>query len=313
MNQPPQPSTGCPDLDQVHADAAAELEILEYESGSHGANGLRAHTSVGPQRTETNPDSYAYGTQLARVSAGALGLEASPQGSDAKRNGFHGSRAGARIGPEADAEPAAPGALDHWGSVPDDERASLAAGFGAELVRLRKACALSQARLGDLAGLRGDHVGRLERGQRRPTLAAIRALSRVIAPDAERGDVRQRLAALAGTSLREGAERKKQARDNKHRLAALRSAEQASRRLHGIIRAKEAAGELVAGNLRRMAGGLGNTAERLRAETPTEPQGITGFRAPEPRRVGRKLDRPASRSLKDIEAWLNSHQDDPGV
>lgn len=197
----------------------------------------------------------------------------------------------------------------HRGSVPDEEREFLASGFGAELIRLRKAAALSQARVGDLAGLRGDHVGRLERGKRRPTVAAIRTLCRIIAPEAEREATETRLAVLAGDSLREGAERKKQARDNKHRRAALASAEKAHRTMKGALLAAERRGEVTSGSLRNLADMLGETVTRLRSEIAREPAGIKGITARGSR--PRRLDKPRSRSLKDLEAWLDSHASEP--
>jgi transcriptional regulator with XRE-family HTH domain len=195
----------------------------------------------------------------------------------------------------------------HRGSVPDDEREFLAAGFGAELKRLRLAAALSQTRLGELAGLRGDHVGRLERGKRRPTIAAVKTLCRIIAPEAEREAVESRLATLAGASLREGAFRRKQARDNKHRRAALASAMKAHRTMKSALRDAERRGEVTSGSLRNLADRLGETVDRLRAETTTEPAGIKGITPRDSR--PRRFDRPRSRSLKDLEAWLDASKE----
>jgi transcriptional regulator with XRE-family HTH domain len=222
------------------------------------------------------------------------------------RNGTGLARVHAHVGPQSACTPGET-VLVHRGSVPDDEREFLAAGFGAELVRLRRAAALSQARLGDLAGLRGDHVGRLERGKRRPTVAAVKALCRIVAPEAEREATESRLAGLAGDSLREGAERKKQARDNKHRRAALGSAMRAHRTLKGVIRAQEVRGEITSGSMRNLAAMLGETVARLRAETTSDPVGIKGVTV----RNGRpqRLDKPRSRSLKDIETWLDASKE----
>lgn len=193
----------------------------------------------------------------------------------ANGNGAHLARVCAGVGPQSACTPFGT-VSDHPGSVPDDEREFLAAGFGAELKRLRKAAELSQVRLGELAGLRGDHVGRLERGRRRPSVASVKAVCRILVSEDDREAAESRLAALAGESLREGAPRKKQAKDNKHRRASLSAAEKAHRRLEATIRAKEARGELVAGNLRSMAVKLGDTVTRLRAETKSELAGIKG-------------------------------------
>ncbi|WP_197023109.1 helix-turn-helix domain-containing protein [Arthrobacter sp. MA-N2] len=192
--------------------------------------------------------------------------------------------------------------------MPDHEREALASGFGAELARLRAATSFSQARLGDLAGLRGDHIGRLERGQRRPTVAAIIAITRILVPEAQREATQRRLAALAGTSLREGKARKKQAKENKHRRAAIQSSQRVVQRMQENIRMKEARGELVAGNFRSLAERLAEQTERLKAEMVPEVPGIKGH---EPR-----MSRPRSRRKADILAYgrqflrLNDPEDD---
>lgn len=188
---------------------------------------------------------------------------------------------------------------EHRGSVPDGERERLAAGFGAELVRLRQESAVSQARLGELAGLRGDHVGRLERGQRRPTVAAILAVSRILVAEGQREAAQQRLAALAGTSLREGTARKKQAKDHRARRKSLTAAENTARQLRSLIRTKELRGELVAGNLRDMAEKTERMVQRLRADLGKAPEEIPGHRP--------HTARPASRRKEDILAWTESY------
>jgi transcriptional regulator with XRE-family HTH domain len=223
-------------------------------------------------------------------------------------NGADLARAHACVGPQS-ACTRCESELVHRGSVPDEEREFLAAGFGAELRRLRKAAALSQARVGDLAGLRGDHVGRLERGKRRPTVAAIKTLCRIIVPEEEREATETRLAKLCGDSLREGAERKKQARDNKHRRASLASLMRTHRTIKGALLAAERRGEVTSGSLRNLAEMLGETVARLRSETTPDPSGINGVTARESR--PRRLDKPRSRSLKDLEAWLDSHGSEP--
>ena len=217
------------------------------------------------------------------------------------------ARARTGVGPQSARKPCET-VSDHPGSVPDDEREFLAAGFGVELKRLRKAAALSQGRLGELAGLRGDHVGRLERGTRRPSIAALQALCRILVPEADRQATERRLAALAGDSLREGAARKKQAQDNKHRRAALASAMKAQRTLASTIRAKEARGEIVAGDLRRMAEKLGDTVTRLRAEkVPSLP----GNKDAAPSRRQQLLTKTRRVSKKDIRAWVKSALSEP--
>lgn len=179
----------------------------------------------------------------------------------------------APVGPSQGAElPRAP----HPGSVPEEERRKLEP-FGTELRTLRKEAGLSQKRLGDLAGLRGDHLGRLERAQRRPTVGAIKALAGVLAPDGERDALEQRLAGLAGSSLREGAERKKQRRENRQRRLAVRELQAAQSKIVRAIRRKEERGELVPGPLRRLAEQNAQTLERLKATAVPDPEPIRGY------------------------------------
>lgn len=219
-----------------------------------------------------DPSAHAYGTDLARAYA--------------------------CVGPHSASTVSGQGSLEHRGIVPDEERERLAAGFGAELVRLRNGTGFSQGRLGALAGLRGDHVGRLERGQRRPSVAAILALARILVPADGREAAQERLAALAGTSLREGAARKKQAADNKNRRLALASARRTSSQMQQTIRAKEARGELVAGDYRRLADRMAAEVGRLQAEVKPDAPTISGHA---PYRA-----KPASRRKADILAWAES-------
>jgi transcriptional regulator with XRE-family HTH domain len=226
----------------------------------------------------TEPHSYANGTDLARAHTG--------------------------VGPYSECTPFRSD-LEHRGSVPDTERERLAAGFGAELALLRKNSAVSQARLGELAGLRGDHIGRLERGQRRPTVAAILAVSRILVAAGEREAVQQRLAALAGTSLREGAARKRQAKEHRARRKSLAAAENVARQARSRIRAKEMRGELVAGNLRAFADRSEQMVQRIRSEAASGPEEIPGYRP--------HTARPVSRRKEDMLAWAESYMRFNGV
>jgi hypothetical protein len=151
-------------------------------------------------------------------------------------------------------------------------------------------------------------VGRLERGQRRPSVAAVLALCRVLVPKEEWESAQERLAALAGESLREGAARKKQAKDNKHRRKAVVIAQRTAGKMRKTIREKEARGELVAGDFRRLAEKMEAEAARLKADQRPEPATIKGRAASDGR--SRRPDKPRSRSMKDIRAWLDSHEED---
>lgn len=208
------------------------------------------------------------------------------------------ARARADVGPQDASTPCEPVSA-HRGSVPDKERERLAATFGAELVKLRKDNRLSQAKLGDLAGLRGDHLGRLERGQRRPTVAAIQALARVLVPEADRTAVEQHLAHAAGYSLREGTARKRQAREHRDRRLALASSEKALRLMRNRIRVAEARGEIVSGTYRSIADSTEQIVARLKAQQAAEPKGIPGYEA--------MSSRPASRRKADILEWASGN------
>ncbi|WP_347885373.1 helix-turn-helix transcriptional regulator [Pseudarthrobacter sp. CC12] len=101
--------------------------------------------------------------------------------------------------------------------------------FGKEVRAMRKAAGLTQEQLGKLAGIGITHISRLEHGRRRPSVDAIKALARVMAPEGTTDAAEQRMARLAGDSLRTGAARRKRQRDNKHRRAALKQIERARR------------------------------------------------------------------------------------
>lgn len=192
------------------------------------------------------------------------------------------------------------------GEVGAEERQRLAAGFGADLRKMRKANKLTQEKLGDLAGLRGDSLGRLERGQRRPTVDVIKSLVRVLVSKDEREAVEQALAASAGESLREGNERKKRAKENKHRKVALAKMEETARKARRQIAMLEARGLPVSPILRRAT----DTAviDRLRADLAPVPEddGISGHRGQDaPKQAFRKLPR----TQKGFAEFLNEYAD----
>lgn len=293
----------------------------------------------------TTKDAYAYGTELARADAGALGQIPGPDGPD-KGNGFPAGRAHAHVRPSshpnrsethADAASNAPGAhssrvpayvrpeavseastgrtakpasghvgpilngnTDTRGQVSEEERAHLQP-FGADVRTLRKAAGLSQERLGKLAGIGPTHISRLEQGRRRPSVDAITALARILAPEGTTDAVEQRLARLAGDSLRTGAVRRKRQRDNKHRLAALREMERSNRKLKSLM-ARRAGGS----DLHGLVESGEAYAASMRAGLEAEPAGIRGV-VPvdeQARRNRYGYSRPRSRSMKDIRAWL---------
>lgn len=257
---------------------------------------------VRPETAGNAHGAHSDGTDVARARTDALGRVPGPNGSDTepdRANGAHGANAAAhtRIGPRLD------GNTDTRGLVSDEERARLQP-FGTSVRTMRKDARLTQEQLGKLAGIGTTHISRLEQGRRRPSVDAIQALARVLAPEGTTEVVEQRLARLAGDSLRTGAARKKRQRNNKHRRHALQTMERAQRTLK----------RLADGNARFDVSGLLNSGEeitaRMRAEVEAEPAGIRGvIPADERARQARHgYGRPKSRSLKDIQAWLDSHE-----
>lgn len=117
-------------------------------------------------------------------------------------------------------------------------------------------------------------------------------------PKEEREAAQERLAALAGESLREGTVRKKQAKDNKHRRKALAIAQRTAGRMRQTIREKEARGEIVAGDFRRLVEKLEAEVGRLKAEQRPEPATIKGHTP--------YMSKPAGRSRAAILAWAES-------
>lgn len=186
---------------------------------------------------------------------GRVGLEPKPNRSDA---GTH-------------SRPILDGNSDTRGLVSDEERAHLQT-FGSEVRTMRKAAGLSQERLGKLAGIGTTHIGRLEQGRRRPSVDAIKALARILAPAGTTDAVEQHLGALAGDSLREGAARRKRRVENKHRREAAAELNRMTRKLTRLIADKERRGLPVPDSLRRMA--ALDLSARLQ---PIDDPGITGI------------------------------------
>lgn len=107
-----------------------------------------------------------------------------------------------------------PATRDTRGIVPPAEREALAAGLGAELRKLRAKAGLTQARVAGLCGMDVSTVKRFERGALRPTLHALGALARTLAPEGAERLVMGKLVALAGGSARGGAERRRYLKEN---------------------------------------------------------------------------------------------------
>lgn len=244
----------------------------------------------------TSKDAYAYGTHTkpadvrvgpeagvqrsdgpnAKSACRRLGLDSESERSGAgttNGNGFDGSRAPAPVGPTLD------GNTDTRGLVPEEERVHLQA-FGTDVRAMRKAAGLTQERLGKLAGIGTTHISRLEHGRRRPSVDAIKALARILAPSGTADAVEQRWGALAGDSLREGAARKKRRVDNKHRKAAAAELSKVKAKMGRLIADKERRGQPVPDVLRSLA-----DIDISRRLQPVEDEpGITGI---EPLRTAR--------------------------
>jgi transcriptional regulator with XRE-family HTH domain len=275
------------------------------DMGSYGTHDPRVYAPVGPENHSDGPDAgnTSHGVNAVRGYA-HVGPSNSGEG-----NGSDGSRArahvGLRRGPNG-SEKVGSGVLngntDTRGLVGADERERLASGFGSKLRELRKASGLSQERLGKLAGIGITHLSRLEQGRRRPSVDAIKALARVVCGPAGPDGVEQKLARLAGDSLREGAARRKRHRQNKHRREAVALESKMTAQARKLLEAKQRNGLPVSDSLLALA--TSDIAERLGA--PVEDPGIHGVVARDAPRKHR-IDRPRSRSLRDIKAWVHAN------
>ncbi|MFE5837225.1 helix-turn-helix domain-containing protein [Arthrobacter sp. NPDC056493] len=181
--------------------------------------------------------------------------------------GQFGNPAGAHVGPVLD------GNTDTRGLVDDVEREHLATGYGAKVRQLRKGAGLTQAQLGQLAGIGVTHISRLEQGRRRPSVDATKALARVLSPVLDPTALEQRLAGLAGESLREGAARRKRRQENKHRREAADLIGKQIKRVRRQIAVAESRGLPVSETMRALAGS--SLPERL-APVQDDP-GIEGY------------------------------------
>ena len=208
--------------------------------------------------------------------------------------------AGARVGPNSESNrsdagthrPVLNGNTDTRGLVSPEEREHLQA-FGADLRTVRKAAGLSQERLGKLAGIGTTHISRLEQGRRRPSVDAIKALARILAPAGTADAVEQRWGTLAGESLREGAARQKRRADNKNRKEAAAELTKAKAKMSRLIADKERRGQPVPDVLRRLAG-FDLSAKLQPGED--EP-GITGIEPPRSARETREEVRDLIKSM----------------
>ena len=252
----------------------------------------------------------AYGERYEAKSAGAcVGPDSGSERSDAGThdgNGFDGSRAPAPVGPEVESTPshgANPsralrvgpilnGNTDTRGLVSEVEREHLQA-FGTDLRTMRKAAGLTQERLGKLCGIGTTHLSRLEQGRRRPSVDAIKALARVLAPVGTADAVEQRWGTLAGDSLREGAARKKRRVDNKNRKEAVADLTKSAAKMKRLIADKERRGQPVSDVLRRLAA-LGISA---RLQPGEDEPGITGIEPPRSARDAREEVRDLIKSM----------------
>lgn len=260
----------------------------------YGTNDKPAHAHVGPPTGPDGPDEPAHshganGFPASRAHA-PVGPAVGPNGSENVSHGVTGQSgqiAGAGVRPKLD------GNTDTRGLVPEDERVHLQV-FGADVRTLRKAAGLTQEQLGKLAGIGTTHISRLEQGRRRPSVDAIKALARILAPSGTTEAVEQRLGTLAGDSLREGAARRKRQAENKHRKAAAAEMARFQRKMGRLVADRECRGVLVDDSLRRMASR--DLAERL--QPFKDDPGITGIEPVRSRRDPREEVRELIRSMK---------------
>lgn len=184
-------------------------------------------------------------------------------------HGVNGSPASAPVRPRLD------GNTDTRGLVDDAEREHLAAGYGAVVRGLRKRAGLTQVQLGELAGIGVTHISRLEHGRRRPSVDATKALARVLSPEPDPTRLEQRLAELAGESLREGAARRKRRQENKHRREAVALMTKTTRKMRNHVADLERRGLPVSDSLRRFT--EADTMERLAGRNLEDEPGIEGY------------------------------------
>lgn len=171
------------------------------------------------------------------------------------------------------------GRTDTRGLVKGDERERLAAGFGMELQRTREASGLTIPRTADLAGVGDRHLRYLEAGERRPSVDAIKALARVLAPASRRDWLEKRLAAAAGDSIREGNQRKKRREENSQRREAVQDLSKHHRKVTRMIAEAERAGRPVPEALRRLATSPAIT-DRINDQIVADEPGIRGVEVP---------------------------------
>jgi transcriptional regulator with XRE-family HTH domain len=237
-----------------------------------------------------------------------VGLSSGPDRPNAgtNRNGFDGDRASARVGPDAAPgthtvrnEAPAPrvvpvlnGNTDTRGLVSEEEREHLQA-FGSDVRAMRKAAGLTQERLGKLAGIGTTHISRLEQGRRRPSVDAIKALARILAPSGTADALEQRWGALAGDSLREGAARKKRRVENKRRKEEAAELMKSTAKVRRLIADKERRGQPVPDILRRLA----DLDLSARLQPAADEPGITGIEPLRTARDGREEVRDIIRSM----------------
>jgi transcriptional regulator with XRE-family HTH domain len=228
-----------------------------------------------------------YGTN-AKSACGRVGLDSGSERSDAgtNRNGFDGTRAPAPVGPILN------GNTDTRGLVSDEEREHLQA-FGTDVRAMRKAAGLTQERLGKLAGIGTTHISRLEQGRRRPSVDAIKALARILAPVGTVDAVEQRWGTLAGDSLREGTARRKRRADNKHRKEAAAELMKSTAKVRRLVADKERRGQPVSDGLRRQA----ELDLSARLQPVEDEPGITGIEPARSPRDAREEVRELIRSM----------------
>lgn len=222
---------------------------------------------VGP---DISPQDEPNGFDASRARA-HVGLSSDPNRSETVSHGVNGA-AGTHVGPRLD------GNTDTRGLVSAEEREHLQP-FGEDVRAMRKAAGLTQERLGKLAGIGTTHVSRLEQGRRRPSVDAIKALARILAPVGTADAVEQRWGTLAGDSLREGAARRKRRVDNKQRRAAASELVKVQAKLGRILADKERRGLPVNESLRSLA----SLDMKSRIRPIEDDPGITGiepFRSP---------------------------------
>lgn len=195
---------------------------------------------------------------------------------------------------------------DKRGVVLEPERSFLASGLGKELRRLRHSAGLTLEEVAQLCGMHPDTVRHFEMGRRRPTIHALGALARILAPADQENAVMAELVTLAGDSARTGAERKRYLANNLRTRNAMVQMDRDRERLRKLADAHTAKGKPVPAHIADTLAAFTEHMEALMRRLLPELPEASGGTVPAGPRFGQY--RPPS-NQRELLAWLqdNNH------